>query len=247
MADRGGVHFFLYEDCLIRVPTEDLAPKFGSILLARHLPLRSGDVVLDLGAGAGLIGILAARRGHRVVATDVVPVYTECLRANALLNGVGSRLEARIGDLFAPVTAESFDVIAANPPQLPTPPDREWSDAQSRMDNGGPDGWLLLDRIIHEGPAYLAPGGRLVFTLFGFLGVERALEKLRAAGLVPSVLVRDEQPFPRIARERLEHIRGVSPEAASLEGRPAACTRLVVCGSKPLSKNNLTGEVPETA
>ena len=241
------MHFFLYEDCLIRVPTEDLAPKFGSILLARHLPLRPGDVVLDLGAGAGLIGILAARRGHRVVATDVVPAYTECLRANALLNGVGSRLEARTGDLFEPVTAETFDVIATNPPQLPTPPDREWNDAQSRMDNGGPDGWLLLDRIIQEGPAYLAPGGRLVFTLFGFLGVERALEKLRAAGLVPSVLARDEQPFPRIARERLEYIRGVSPEAASLEGRPAACARLVVCGAKPLSKNNLTGEIPETA
>ena len=80
MADRGGVHFFLYEDCLIRVPTEDLAPKFGSVLLARHLPLQPGDVVLDLGAGAGLIGILAARRGHRVVATDVVPTYTECLQ-----------------------------------------------------------------------------------------------------------------------------------------------------------------------
>ena len=247
MADRGGVHFFLYEDCLIRVPTEDLAPKFGSILLARHLPLRPGDVVLDLGAGAGLIGILAARRGHRVVATDVVPTYTECLRANALLNGVGSRLEARIGDLFEPVTAETFDVIATNPPQLPTPPDREWHDAQSRMDNGGPDGWAILDRIIQEGPAYLAPGGRLVFTLFGFLGVERALGKLRAAGLVANVLARDEQPFPRIARERLEYIRGVSSEAASLEGRPAACARLVVCGAKPLSKNNLTGEIPETA
>jgi release factor glutamine methyltransferase len=247
MADRGGVHFFLYEDCLIRVPTEDLAPKFGSVLLARHLPLRPGDVVLDLGAGAGLIGILAARRGHRVVATDVVPVYAECLRANALLNGVGSRLEARIGDLFEPVTAESFDVIATNPPQLPTPPDHEWHDAQSRMDNGGSDGWLLLDRIIQEGPAYLAPRGRLVFTLFGFLGVERALEKLRAAGLVPSVLARDEQSFPRLARERLEYIRGVSPEAATLEGGPAVCTRLVVCGSKPLSKNNLTGEIPETA
>jgi release factor glutamine methyltransferase len=247
MADRGGVHFFLYDDCLIRVPTEDLAPKFGSVLLARHLPLRPGDVVLDLGTGAGLIGILAARRGHRVVATDVVPAYTKCLRANALLNGVGSRLEARTGDLFEPVTAETFDVIATNPPQMPTPPEREWSDVQSRMDNGGPDGWLLLNRIIQEGPAYLAPGGRLAFTLFGFLGVEQALEKLRAAGLVPSVLARDEQPFPRIARERLEYIRGVSPEAASLEGRPAMCARLVVCGAKPVSKNDLTGEVPGTA
>ncbi len=232
MIERGGVHFFLFEDCLIRVPTEDLAPKFGSVLLARHLPLRPGDVVLDLGAGAGLIGILAARRGHRVVATDLVPVYVECLRANALLNGVGSRLEVRSGDLFDPVSADAFDVIAANPPQMPTPPDREWSDPQSRMDNGGPDGWLLLDRIIRESPLHLKSEGRLVLTLFGFLGIERAMETFRGAGLEPCVVAREEQPFPRLGRERLEYIRSVSPENAGLAERPATCPRLVLCGRK---------------
>jgi release factor glutamine methyltransferase len=247
MADRGGVHFFLYEGCLIRVPTDDLVPKFGSLLLARHLPLQSDDMVLDLGTGAGLIGVLAARRGHRVVATDVVEAYARCARANALLNGVGDLVEVGVGDLFAPVADRTFDLIAANPPEMPTPPDRAWDDSLARMDNGGPDGWAVLDRIIQDAPAYLTPRGRVVFTLFGFLGTERALEKLRAAGLVPRVLARDEQPFPRIARERLEYIRSVSPEAASLEGSPAACARLIVCGSKPLSKNNLTGEIPETA
>ncbi|RPI01647.1 MAG: methyltransferase domain-containing protein [Zetaproteobacteria bacterium] len=232
MPDRGGVHFFLYEDCLIRVPTDDLVPKFGCLLLARNLPLRPGDVLLDLGAGAGLIGILAARRGHRVVATDAVPAYVECLRANALLNGVGKHLATRTGDLFEPVRGETFDVIAANPPQLPTPPDREWNDPRSGIDNGGPDGWLLLDRIIRECPSFLKPGGRLVFTLFGFLGVEQALERLRAAGLQPSIVARDDQSLPRLARERLEHIRSVSPDSTRLEGRPSTCERLVVCGHK---------------
>ena len=232
MVERGGVYFFLFEDCLIRVPTEDLAPKFGSVLLARHLPLQPGDAVLDLGAGAGLIGILAARHGHRVVATDVVPAYAECLRANALLNGVGSRLEVRTGDLFEPMRGETFDVIAANPPQMPTPPDREWSDPQSRMDNGGSDGWLLLDRIIKESPPHLKPGGRLVLTLFGFLGIERGMERLREAGLEPRVVAREEQPFPRLARERLEYIRSVSQESAVLTGRPSTCPRLVLCGRK---------------
>jgi release factor glutamine methyltransferase len=232
MVDRGGVHFFLYEDCLIRVPTDDLVPKFGCLLLARSLPLQPGDVVLDLGAGAGLIGILAARRGHRVVATDVVPRYVECLRANALLNGVGSRLEVRSGDLYAPVAGEAFDVIASNPPQMPTPPEREWNDPQSRIDNGGPDGWLLLDRIIRESPRYLKPRGRLAFTLFDFLGIENGMEKLRAAGLVPRIVSREEQRFPRLARERLEHIRSVSPDAACLPRLPSTCSRLILCGEK---------------
>lgn len=231
MADNA-IHFFLYQDCLIRVPNDGLVPKFGSLLLARHLPLQEGDLVLDLGAGAGLIGILAARRGHRVVATDVVAACAECTRANALLNGVGDRLEVRTGDLFVPVKDETYDVIATNPPQMPTPPDREWGDAQSRTDNGGVDGWEVLDRIIHEAPAYLKPRGRLVFTLFGFLGVRRALDTLQAAGLEPSILAREDQPFPRIARERLEYIRSVDAEGILLVDRPATCLRLILCGKK---------------
>jgi release factor glutamine methyltransferase len=231
MAD-DAIHFFQFQGCLIRVPSDGLVPKLGSLLLARNLPLRDGDVVLDLGAGAGLIGILAARRGHRVVATDVVAGCSECTRANALLNGVADRVEVRTGDLFAPVNGEAFDLIATNPPQMPTPPDREWNDAQSRADNGGPDGWVILDRIIHEAPRYLKPQGRLVFTLFGFLGIERALKKLQAAGLDPRVLAREEQSFPRIGRERLDHIRSVDDEGILPPGRPATCPRLVLCGQK---------------
>jgi len=101
------------------------------------------------------------------------------------------------------VGAETFDLIATKPPQMPTPPDREWDDAQSRADNGGPDGWAVMDRIIPEAPKYLKPQGRLVFALFGFLGVERALKRLRGVGPEPRILARGEQLFPRIARERL--------------------------------------------
>jgi release factor glutamine methyltransferase len=232
MAGDAAVHFFLYQGCLIRVLSHGLIPKLGSLLLARDLPLQNGDAVLDLGAGTGLIGILAARRGHRVVATDVVAASSECARANALLNGVTDLLEVRTGDLFAPVRGGSFDLIATNPPQMPTPPDREWGDDQSRADNGGPDGWAVLDRIIHEVPRYLKPQGRLGLTLFGFLGRARALEKLRAVGLDPRVLAQEEQPFPHIGRERLDHIRTVDAEGALPAGRPATCPRLVLCGQK---------------
>jgi release factor glutamine methyltransferase len=225
------MHFFLYQGCLIRVPNDALVPKFGCQLLARHLPLREGDAVLDLGTGAGLIGIVAARRGHPVVATDVVEGHTHCARANALLNGVGDRLEVRTGDLFAPLVGCSFDLIASNPPQIPTPPDREWGDPQSLIDDGGPDGWALLDRIIQESPAHLKPEGRLAFTLFSFLGIERALTALRGAGLTPTILAREEQPFPRLARERLGYIRSLDSEAA-LPERPLTCARLVLSGQK---------------
>jgi HemK-related putative methylase len=232
MQDRDGVQFVLYQECLIRVPDPALTPKRGTFFLARHLPWRPADRVLDLGTGAGLIGVLAARRGHPVVATDIVPACCECARANAVLNGVADRVDVRAGDLYAPVAGERFDLIATNPSQMPTPPDYQWDDAQARADNGGPDGWLLLARVIQEAPAHLLPGGRLVFTLFGFLGVARALERLKRAGLRPAVLIREEQPFPRIGRERLAYLRSLDVESALPPGCPATCERLLLSGEK---------------
>jgi hypothetical protein len=90
----------------------------------------------------------------------------------------------------------------------------------------------MLDRIIHQAPEYLKPQGRLVFTLFGFLGIGRAEETLRAAGLRPRILAHEEQAFPRIARERLEYIRSLGDEGALPPGRPTKCSRLVLCGQK---------------
>jgi release factor glutamine methyltransferase len=232
MADQTATLFYVYADCLLRVASDALLPRSGGLLLARHLPLRESDRLLDLGCGAGLIAILAARRGHRVVATDLVPACCECARTNALLNGVGDRVEVRTGDLFAPVTGESFDVIAANPPQMPTPSDRDFTDDESRMHNAGPDGWELLTRIIGEAPRFLAPRGRLVLSLFGFLGLERALRELRAAGLTPTILAREVQPFPRLGRERLPHLRRRDTGGSLPAGLPAACSRLVLCGEK---------------
>jgi release factor glutamine methyltransferase len=225
-----GVHFFLFEGCLIRVPDEVLSPKFGTLFLARHLPLREGDRALELGTGAGLIAILAARRGHAVVATDVIDACCEQARANALLNGVGDRVQVRCGDLFAPVAGDAFDLIAVNPPQMPTPPERDWDDAMSRADSGGPDGWAVLDRIIREAPSYLKPRGRLAFTLYEFLGIPRAMDSLRAVGLEPRVLARETQRFPRLARERLDYLRGLDSTGVLPPGKPAQCVRLVLCG-----------------
>jgi HemK-related putative methylase len=232
MSDPDGVHFILYQDCLIRVPSEDLLPKFGALLLARHLPLREEDTLLDLGTGSGLVGISAARRGHRVVATDVVEVAAAAARANAVLNGVADRVTVRVGDLFAPVAREVFDVIAVNPPQMPVPPDRAWGDARAAINDGGADGWTILDRVLREVSAYLRPQGRLVFTLFDFLGLDRALVGLRAAGLVPALLAREAQPFPWLARERLEYLRSLDQGHVLPPGLPAVCDRLVLCGEK---------------
>ena len=181
----------------------------------------------------GLAAVLAARAGCQVIATDVVPEAVECVRANAVLNGVADRLDARLGDCYDSVRRLEFDLICSSPPQMPTPPERERDDPMAAADNGGLDGWIVLDRVIEGALAHLAPGGRLVFTLFDFLGRERAFAKLRAAGLEPSVLGKDAQPFPRLGYERLEHIRLHDLEhTLPADGLPATVERYVIQGGR---------------
>jgi release factor glutamine methyltransferase len=223
-----GVLLYLYGDCVFRVPDGVQPPKAGSLFFCRHLSVRSGERVLEIGAGLGLAAVLAARAGARVVATDVVPAAVETIRANAALNGV--TIDARLGDCYAPAAGERFDLVCSNPPQMPTPPGRERQDAAAAADNGGVDGWEVLDRIIAGAPAHLAPGGRLVTTIFAFLGLKAAFARLEAAGLTPRVVGTETQSFPRIGYERLEHLRALDTEGTLPESMPERVERFVIEG-----------------
>ena len=129
MIDDDGALLFAWRGCLFRVADGVQAPKAGSLFFCRSLAVRAGQRVLEIGAGLGLAAVLAARAGARVVATDIVPAAVESIRANAALNGVV--VDARLGDCYAPVGSERFDVICSNPPQMPTPPGRERDDSRA--------------------------------------------------------------------------------------------------------------------
>jgi len=83
-----GVVLYAWRDCLFRVPEGVQPPKAGSRFFCRHLSVRAGERVLEIGAGLGLAAVLAAKAGAAVVATDVVPGAVTAVRANAALNGV---------------------------------------------------------------------------------------------------------------------------------------------------------------
>ena len=226
----GGVLLYAWRGCLFRVPDQVQPPKAGSLFFARNLTVGPGDRMLEIGAGLGLAAVLAAKAGARVVATDVVPVAVETIRANALLNGVA--VEARLGDCYAPVAGERFDLICTNPPQMPTPPGRARDDATAAADNGGADGWEILDRIIAGAPGHLRPRGRLVFTIFAFLGRKAAFARLEAHGFSPAIVASEAQGFPRIGYERLEYLRSVDAEGTlPAAGLPATVERFVVQGT----------------
>src|SRR5256884_6400701 len=79
---------FSWRGCLFRVGERVQPPKAGSLFFCRHLPVRAGERVLEIGSGLGLASVLAARAGAHVVATDIVPEAVEAIRGHATLNGV---------------------------------------------------------------------------------------------------------------------------------------------------------------
>jgi arsenite methyltransferase len=80
-------------------------------------PLRAGDVVLDLGSGAGLDSLLAARRvgaAGAVIGVDFVPAMVAKAQRNAAVLGLVNA-EFRLGDADAlPVEDAAVDVVISN-------------------------------------------------------------------------------------------------------------------------------------
>lgn len=115
------------------------------------------DVALDLGCGAGPVALLLARAARRVVATDLSPRALAFTRFNATVNGVAN-VEAREGDLYAPVEGERFDRIAAHPPFVARPPGA----AASTFVHGGDRGDELPMRVLAGAADHLSASGRAV-------------------------------------------------------------------------------------
>ena len=82
-----------------------------------HASVRAGDVVLDLGSGAGMDAFLAAREVGPtgcVIGVDMTPEMVERARENARRAGV-TNVEFRLGEIERlPVADASVDVIISN-------------------------------------------------------------------------------------------------------------------------------------
>jgi release factor glutamine methyltransferase len=171
------------------------APRSDTWLLAAHLrrrPQVRGDVI-DVCSGSGALAITAARAAARsVTAVDVSRRSLATVRLNARLNGV--RVRVRRGELLAAVAGERFDLIVSNPPYLPSPDDLPARGA-ARHTEAGPDGRALLDRLIAAAPSHLRPGGLLMVTHSSVNDEGLTLERMRTAGLEPSVLERRRGPL----------------------------------------------------
>ena len=146
VADRAG----------LRLPKGDAVypPSSDSLMLRDAVIMPDARRVLDLCTGSGIQALQLAGRAERVVAVDINPRAAAVANFNARLNGV-ENVDVRVGDLYAPVRGERFDVITANPPFVASP----YAKAPS-YHSGGPRGDRILRRIIAGLARHLGEGGR---------------------------------------------------------------------------------------
>jgi len=132
----------------------------ASPLLLKAIDFKSDERVLDVFAGSGVFGIIAALHGADVVTVDIAAEAVACTTVNASLNGVSDKVDARLGTMQDCIDGnETFDLIIANPPLLPGEP----SDALSAA-LFDPGLQATID-FIRSLPAHLAKNGRCYLTI----------------------------------------------------------------------------------
>ncbi len=148
-----------------RVETE-----YWTELLITHLKERFGESpfsFLDLCAGSGAIGlaVLSECPNAKVWLSELSPRHVPGIEKTIRENGLdASRVSIVTGDLFSPIPDTRFDVIATNPPYVPS--ERALPESVSAYEPhealfAGTDGLALIRRIYEDVPAHLLPGGEV--------------------------------------------------------------------------------------
>jgi hypothetical protein len=144
-------------------PTDDrdavfLGPdsyRFADLIAAELRACPPATRIVDIGTGAGVGGIVAARccPGAQVALTDINPGALRLAGINASHNRVEANCQ--LSDKLAGV-ATGLDVVLANPPYIIDPGEREYR-------HGGDlhGGQISLDMAVAAADR-LAPGGRLI-------------------------------------------------------------------------------------
>jgi tRNA1(Val) A37 N6-methylase TrmN6 len=109
---------------LLRQPKSGHRAGHDAMLLAAATPARSGDRVVDLGAGVGAAGLAVAKRvpGIELVLAEIDPALAALARGNAASNAIAARTivldVASAADAFAAagLAPDSVDVVLMNPP-----------------------------------------------------------------------------------------------------------------------------------
>jgi len=188
--------FELKTDEMVYKPSDD------SFLLVDNLDINSGDRVLEIGTGSGIIAMYASKLADEVVATDInfnaIELAEENFENNNIIN-----IELLFGDLFEPLKSDSekdqkFDVILFNTPYLPTEECEILEDNLNYAFDGGLDGRKVIDSFLNEVKNYLNESGRIQIVQSSLSNVEQTLLKLEELGFLTEITASEKFFFEEI-------------------------------------------------
>jgi len=133
-------------------PNEVYEPREDTWLLLSALERLdlAGKRVLDMGTSSGAIAFACSSMGAEVVAVDLSAAALAQARGDA--KGKGLAVEFVRRDLLSAMKGP-FDVIAFNPPYLPSPA------ISDLAVDGGPGGTAPIERFLEDLPPRLSPEG----------------------------------------------------------------------------------------
>jgi release factor glutamine methyltransferase len=175
-------------------------PAEDSRLLAEAVVDRIGadERVLEVGTGSGYVAArIAEKTGARVVGSDINP--EACRRARE------AGIEAVRGNLTDPFRRDSFDVVCFNPPYLPTPPEREWSDPLEHALSGGEDGRRVIRPFLADVGRILRPDGRVYLLVSSLTDVDAVADLAADDGMVTAEIAEESFPFERLVVLEITH------------------------------------------
>lgn len=153
------------------------------IRLARDCVTRKGTCkILDIGTGTGAVAlaVLANVPEAEAVGTDIAVGALDVAARNAAAHSLDQRFRALGSNWFSKVSGR-FDLIASNPPYIPTAdiatlaPEVRDHDPHAALD-GGPDGLEAYRRI--------AAGSRNFLNAGGFVALETGYDQKEAVSAV---------------------------------------------------------------
>ncbi|MGB3503599.1 MAG: 50S ribosomal protein L3 N(5)-glutamine methyltransferase [Mesorhizobium sp.] len=124
--------------------------------------------VLDLCTGGGSLAILAARAfpNAEITGLDLSADALSLASENVADHGLDEQVTLVQGDLFAPLTGQTFDLIITNPPYVARDvmealPDEFRHEPEMAL-GSGEDGFDIVRRILAQAKTHLNPGGGIL-------------------------------------------------------------------------------------
>ncbi len=201
---------------LSSIPNDAIENSFGCGNPLMYADICEGDVVLDLGSGAGIDVLLAAQlvgASGRAIGIDMTPEMIEKARKNAE-EAAAKNVEFRLGEIESmPVEDGSVDWIISNC-VINLAPDKDlvFREAYRVLKPGGK--LLVSDIVANHLPKWLRSTiSNWANCISGALPEDQYLDSIRRAGL-EGVQVLNKSPYAKIGKAEVASIkvRAIKPD-----------------------------------